>query len=310
MALFSVRLESQSDGQWRVRTLEAADEDEARRVVEAREARRAAYSLTDRRAVDQVRSRRQEDGVHASVNLDAFAGTGLSGRDLLDFVERDHGVDGDGKAYGPNRQIKNHLQAHYQAEPYKITSVDRQDPNVDQLISALVWLHEDKDGWKRMLERLEDEGVPLGVVTGALYGLTSQHMIDGSAPIVWSTATIQCSLHTAYTLDQDAHDFFNDVSATEVAATGGYAANGVTLGSKTSNYTSATDVIWLDAGDASWASSTISATDAIVWSNTAGASTTDPVMGAVDFGATVATTNGTFLVQWDATAGIIAYDVT
>lgn len=309
MPLYNVRLESQTDNQWRLRTIAADSEDDAVREAERRESNRARYNLLERGAVEQVRTRRHDDGVHATVSLDAFAGTGLSGRDLLEFAERDHAIDGDGKAYGPNRQIKNHLQAHYQKEPYKVVSAEMQEPSVAQLVTALKWLHESEDGWKRLMERLKDEGIPLGVVTGALYGVPWQKQIDGSSVTVWSTASIQTSLHTAYTLNQDTHDFFDDVSGTEVTGTG-YSANGVTLGSKTSNYTSATDVIWLDAQDASWASSTISATDAIVWVNTAGASSTDPVLGAVDFGATVSTTNGTFLVQWDATAGIIAYDVT
>jgi hypothetical protein len=47
----------------------------------------------------------------------------------------------------------------------------------------------------------------------------------------------------------------------------------------------------------------------VVWNDTAGASTTDPVIGWVDFGADVSTTNGTFSIVWDAT-GIVVYDVT
>jgi hypothetical protein len=148
----------------------------------------------------------------------------------------------------------------------------------------------------------------MAAVTGALFGVPWQKQIDGSSVTVWSSATIQTSLHTAYTLDNDTHDFFNDVSATEITGTG-YTANGVTLASKTSTYDTATDQIRLDAADVSWTTSTLSATDAIVWNNTAGASSTDPVLGALDFGATVTTTAGTFLITWDAT-GIIVYDVT
>jgi hypothetical protein len=84
---------------------------------------------------------------------------------------------------------------------------------------------------------------------------------------------------------------------------------GVTLASKTSTYDTATDQIRLDAADVSWTTSTLSATDAVVWVNTAGASSTDPIMGNVDFGATVTTTAGTFAITWDPT-GIIVFDVT
>jgi hypothetical protein len=94
----------------------------------------------------------------------------------------------------------------------------------------------------------------------------------------------------------------------EITGTG-YTANGVTLASKTSTYDTATDQVRLDAADASWTTSTLSATDAVLWVNTAGASSTDPILGNVDFGATVTTTAGTFTITWDAT-GIFVFDLT
>jgi hypothetical protein len=203
---------------------------------------------------------------------------------------------------------------HLQTEPYRVTEIEKIDPTW-ALIEQLRRLQQDPDLWSQTLERLKAEGVPVAIVTAALYGIPWQKQIDGSSITIWGVGTsggvIQCSLHTAYdmTAGQDTHDFFNDVSATEVPATGAYTANGKVLDGKTSNYTSATDVIWLDANDVSWAASTISATDAIVWENTAGASSTDPVRGAVDFGGTVATTSGTFQITWD-TNGIINFDVT
>ena len=53
----------------------------------------------------------------------------------------------------------------------------------------------------------------------------------------------------------------------------------------------------------------MSATDAIVWEATTGASSTDPLRGTVDFGATVSTSSGTFQITWDSN-GIINFDVT
>jgi hypothetical protein len=47
----------------------------------------------------------------------------------------------------------------------------------------------------------------------------------------------------------------------------------------------------------------------VLWVNTAGASSTDPILGNVDFGATVTTTAGTFTITWDAT-GIFVFDLT
>jgi hypothetical protein len=248
------------------------------------------------------------DGVHATVNLDAFAGSGLGGHDLLESIQRNHAIDADGKAYGPNKVLKAHLHAHYQAEPYKVASVERNEPNTQQIVQALTQLHGNPAAWDRLIERLKDEGIPLAVVTGSLYGLTAQKMIDGSTPIVWTTATLKVALTTStYTPNQDTHHFFSDIT-NEITGTG-YTAGGATLGSPTTTYDTASDQIRLDAADTTWTTSTLTARDAIVWCDTAGASTTDPVIGWVNFGADVSTTAGTFQITWDST-GIVVYDVT
>jgi hypothetical protein len=310
--LYAARLESQTDEQWRRRTTLADSPEEARRIFEDAENTRAAYSITDRQPLRQILTRRHADGVHAVVNLDVFATDentrALSGRELLAFVEQDYHVEGNGKVFGPNLNVKSHLQAHYQSEPYKIVELEPVVPSGAQLVQGLAQLQQNDEAWKRAIEAMKEAGIPINVVTGSLFGLTAQTMIDGSAPIVWSSATIKVAQTTsAYTPNNDTHDFFNDVT-NEITGTG-YTAGGSTLGSKTSTYDTATDQIRLDAADTSWASSTLTARRAVVWDDTAGASTTDPVMGWVDYGADVSTTNGTFQITWDAT-GIIVYDVT
>jgi hypothetical protein len=144
-------------------------------------------------------------------------------------------------------------------------------------------------------------------VTGFVYGVPIKNQYDGTAVVNWTTDTIKYALLTGYTPNQDTHDFFNDVSANEVTGTG-YTAGGFTFTGKTSTYDTATDQARLDAGDASWASSTISATHGVVYKST-GTSTTSPLMACTVFGATFATTNGTFLVQFDTT-GVIVNDAT
>jgi hypothetical protein len=310
--LYAARLESQTDEQWRRRTTLADSPEEARRIFEDAENTRAAYSITDRQPLRQILTRRHADGVHAVVNLDVFATDentrALSGRELLAFVEQDYHVEGNGKVFGPNLNVKSHLQAHYQSEPYKIVELEPVVPSGAQLVQGLAQLQQNDEAWKRAIEAMKEAGIPINVVTGSLFGLTAQTMIDGSAPIVWSSATIKVAQTTsAYTPNNDTHDFFNDVT-NEITGTG-YTAGGSTLGSKTSTYDTATDQIRLDAADTSWGSSTLTARRAVVWDDTAGASTTDPVMGWVDYGADVSTTNGTFQITWDAT-GIIVYDVT
>lgn len=314
--LYAARLESQTDDQWRRRTVMADSAAEARKLIEQREDNRAAYSIADRKPLRQVTTRRHADGVHATVNMDAFAtppeaGEPVGGRELLTFVEQDHHVDGDGKVYGPRLNLKAHLQAHYQSEPYKIVSLEPILPNTQQLIQGLVQLHQNQNekAWQKTLDEMREAGIPLNAVTGSLFGLTAQGMIDGSTAIAWASATIKTSLHTVtYVPNQDTNHFFSDVT-NEIGATGTYVAGGLTLGTKTSAYDTATDQIRLDAADFSATGTTTTARRAVVWDDTAGASTTDPAMGWVDFGADVSTTNGTFSIVWDPT-GLIVYDVT
>lgn len=119
--------------------------------------------------------------------------------------------------------------------------------------------------------------------------------------------TIKVALLTSsYTPDQDAHDYFNDVSTYEVTGTG-YTAGGITLASKTATYDSGTNVIVLDAADVTWSSSTITARYAVVYDST-GTSSTSALIGYVDFGSDQSSTNGNFTITWDST-GIVRITV-
>ena len=119
--------------------------------------------------------------------------------------------------------------------------------------------------------------------------------------------TIKVALvSSSYTPDQDAHDYWNDVSSYEVTGTG-YTAGGATLASKTATYDSATNVVILDAADTTWASSTITARYAVIYDST-GTSSTSPLIGYVDFGSDQSSTSGNFTITWDST-GIVRITV-
>lgn len=307
--LYTVRLESQTDSHRRYRTLKANGPDDAAARALALEGNRVTFDLAALKPVEQIITRRHAEGNHATLNLSHFAGSGLGGRDLLAYCERDHYVDIDGKAFGPNRRIKQYLAAHYQAEPFKVVAVDPVIVPSHKLIRQIVGLQGANPAeWQKVLEALRAEGIPLAAVTGTLYGLTAQKQIEGNAnATTWTSDTIKVSLHTsAETPNQDTDDFWNDAGS-EVTGTG-YTTKGATLGSPTSTYDTTTDQVRLDGTDTSWSSSTITARLAVVYEDTAGADTTDPVHGWVDFGADVSTTNGTFQITWDST-GIINYDV-
>jgi hypothetical protein len=88
------------------------------------------------------------------------------------------------------------------------------------------------------------------------YGLFIERQMEGATKSDFLTGTWQYSLHTAtYSPNQDTDGFFN-VATNEVTGTN-YTANGVTLGSKTSTYDTATDEWRFDAADAAWTTATI-----------------------------------------------------
>lgn len=57
---------------------------------------------------------------------------------------------------------------------------------------------------------------------------------------------------SSYTPDLDAHDFWNDVVANEVANGNGYATNGFDVTGATLSYDATSDQVRLDIGDPSW----------------------------------------------------------
>src|SRR5262245_52857094 len=57
---------------------------------------------------------------------------------------------------------------------------------------------------------------------------------------------------SSYTPDLDNHDFWNDVSANELANGNGYTTNGFDVTGATYSYDSASDQVRLDIGDPTW----------------------------------------------------------
>jgi hypothetical protein len=132
-------------------------------------------------------------------------------------------------------------------------------------------------------------------IYGSFFGKALNKEID------WDTDTIKVSLHTSsYTPNQDTHDYFDDVSATEVSGTG-YTAGGQALTSKTLTYDAANNVTVLDAADTTWANSTLTARYAVVYDDSGATPGQKALLGYVDFGSDQSSTNGNFTLTWDAT---------
>ena len=236
----------------------------------------------------------------------------------------------DGRLVGRavDKQLAARYVHHLQAEPYQIVDTrlvtqDEIDAGDEALrgaarlerLAASLGANPPAgyrpETWVKIEEALREGKVPLNVVTAVLFGPAWLVQISGSSGSqTFSSATVKMSLHSAYTADQDAHDFFNDASGTEIANGNGYTTGGYTFANKAQTYDTATDQVRLDnTVDPNWTSSTLSATDAVVWVDTAGASSADPIYGAIDFGATVTTSAGTLTVALDAT-GWAVFDLT
>ena len=86
---------------------------------------------------------------------------------------------------------------------------------------------------------------------------------------------------SSYTPDQDAHDFFDDIT-NEVSGTG-YTAGGSCLAGGTMTYTGASNIWAFDADNLIWPSSTITARYGIIYYNNAGSAAVSPLIAYLDF---------------------------
>ncbi len=131
--------------------------------------------------------------------------------------------------------------------------------------------------------------------------IVGQFSTTAARRVDWVTDAVTVSLHTsAYVPDQDAHDFFNDV--TNEVSGGNYARQ--TLGTKSVVYDSATNTISLRAASTTFPNLSGVFRYAVIWVETAGASSTDPLLGFVDVGAqSVSATN--FIIAWSSVDGVL-----
>lgn len=136
----------------------------------------------------------------------------------------------------------------------------------------------------------------MAAVTSKMYGQFLRKALNKE--VDWDSDTIKVMLCTALTIDQDGDVYLADVTKTEVASGNGYTTGGATLANKTITYAGGTNVIKLDADDAAWANSTITARYAVIYDDAP--ATNKPVLGYVDFGENKSSSTGTFTVAWNA----------
>lgn len=142
-------------------------------------------------------------------------------------------------------------------------------------------------------------------VTGKLYGKVFTALWNKE--IDFDTDVIKVMLTTSsYTPDQDVHDYKDDVT-NEVSGTG-YTAGGATLASKTVTYTGATNKHVLDAADTQWATSTITARNAVIYDDSPATNATKPLIGYQSSDVDIVSSGGNFDIVWNA-GGIVEITV-
>lgn len=152
------------------------------------------------------------------------------------------------------------------------------------------------------------EGKAIPTATGKLYGNGLLNLLDGG--VVWGTDDIYLALAaTAYSLDIDTHDNWDDVSANEVTGTG-WSAGGVQADGEALSLVTANNDVEFDITDES--TSTVTLTDGkdlIVYSRTNGTDATRELVGYAEFDVALAPAGGTLLLDF-ATTGFVLIDYT
>lgn len=147
----------------------------------------------------------------------------------------------------------------------------------------------------------------MATVTGKQYGLFQKSLWEKRIDMASDTMMLML-VTSAYTPDQDAHQFKSDVTG-EVTGGAGYTAGGLTLASGAVTYNASTNTLTFDAADAAWTNSTITnARHAILYDGTPGTDATRPLIAYFTFSDNVSTTDGTLQLTWNA-AGILTTTV-
>lgn len=135
-------------------------------------------------------------------------------------------------------------------------------------------------------------------VTGYFYGNALVGALQGEIDFPDDTIKVAL-LEDTYTPNQDAHDFWDDVSANEASGTG-YTAGGETLANKSLTYDTGSNTVVLDADDTAWTNSTITARYAVVYDDSPATAAEKRLIALIDFGQNESSSNGTFQITWNA----------
>lgn len=141
-------------------------------------------------------------------------------------------------------------------------------------------------------------------VTAYVYGNFMKNVLSGKV-VDWLNHPIKVMLCSAtYVPNQDTHQTKADVTG-EVTGTG-YTAGGIALTNKTITYDPVTNTVILHADDVVWVNATITARYAVIYDDNGATDADKLLLGYVDFGQDVSSTNGDFKITLDA-SGIFRF---
>ena len=128
-----------------------------------------------------------------------------------------------------------------------------------------------------------------------VYNRLKADLLQGNVDLDTGGDTIKVQLHTSsYTPDVD-HGTNGDLS-NEVANGNGYTTGGATLANQSITQDDANDRAYLDADNTEWTSSSFTARYAVVVDTT----TSNSLIGYIDFGTNVSVTSSTFTITWSS----------
>ena len=131
-----------------------------------------------------------------------------------------------------------------------------------------------------------------------VYNAFKGRIAGATTPINFGSDTIKAALVTSsYTPSQDNDDFWDDVSANEVAASGTYSAGGVTLSITASQDNTDNEGV-VDATDLSITSFTGTFRYIVLYKST-GVSSTSPLVAVYDI-TSASVTGGTLTITWNS----------
>lgn len=134
-------------------------------------------------------------------------------------------------------------------------------------------------------------------MANTVYNFFKASAMKGTYDLHTGGDTIKCMLlDNTHTIDQDNHDYVDDVNPDEISGTG-YTAGGKALTNQAVTQDDSGDKGVWDADDVTWAASTITARYAVLYKDT-GTPATSPLICIFDFTEDKSSSDGDFTIQW------------